>query len=144
MYLQDSRSRHAIGFLVSIVLLPPVLRAFEAMAFPTFLKVVLYSLLTSSWVNARTDAQVALPCSSCTTINGMPFPSLIDATTEDLISGLKSGLFTSVDLVNAYVARIMEVSQSVSHDVHPSTSPRTSEHNTFKLAFIEPACLMND
>lgn len=34
-----------------------------------------------------------------TAINGKSFPPLIEATTEDLISGLESGLFTSVDLV---------------------------------------------
>jgi hypothetical protein len=116
------KTRHAVGLLVWVALLLPVLRSFEATAFPAFLKLVAYTLLTSSWVNVWTNAQVALPCSSRTAINGMPFPSLIDATTEDLISGLESGLFTSVDLVNAYVARIMEVS---SKTLHPSikTSP---------------------
>jgi amidase len=80
------------------------------MAFSTSLTVIVCALLTSTWVNIWTTAQVALPCSNRTAIQGTPFPSLIDATTEDLISGLESGLFTSVDLVNAYVARIMEVS----------------------------------
>ncbi|KAM7194062.1 amidase [Naviculisporaceae sp. PSN 640] len=37
------------------------------------------------------------------------FPSLIDASIADLAAGLESGLFTSVDLVNAYIARIEEV-----------------------------------
>ena len=32
-------------------------------------------------------------------VKGKPFPSLIDVTLEDLDSGLKKGLFTSVDLV---------------------------------------------
>lgn len=36
-------------------------------------------------------------------------PSLIDADLEDLATGLENGHFTSVDLVNAYVARIKEV-----------------------------------
>ncbi|KKY18008.1 putative glutamyl-trna amidotransferase subunit a [Phaeomoniella chlamydospora] len=40
---------------------------------------------------------------------GNSFPSLIEATIEDLITGLESGVFTSVDLVNAYVVRITEV-----------------------------------
>ena len=48
-------------------------------------------------------------CNSSTSINGTPFPALIDVTAEELITGLESGLFTSVDLVNAYVARIAEV-----------------------------------
>ncbi|KAI1613970.1 amidase [Exophiala viscosa] len=46
---------------------------------------------------------------SSTAINGKAFPPLIEATTEDLITGLESGLFTSVDLVTAYIDRIMEV-----------------------------------
>jgi amidase len=48
-----------------------------------------------------------------TAIGGKPFPPLIEATTEDLINGLESGLFTSVDLVNAYIARIMEVNSTL-------------------------------
>lgn len=49
--------------------------------------------------------------SSCnaTSIHGTLFPSLLDVTLEELAVGLESGLFTSIDLVNAYVARIDEV-----------------------------------
>jgi amidase len=83
------------------------------MAFHTPLRLFTYSLLTSFWVNVWANSQVVLTCSNRTTVNGTPFPSLIDATTEDLISGLESGLFTSVDLVNAYVARIMEVGKQL-------------------------------
>ncbi|KAF2202801.1 amidase [Delitschia confertaspora ATCC 74209] len=36
-------------------------------------------------------------------------PSLLDATLEELAVGLEAGHFTSVDLVNAYIARIHEV-----------------------------------
>ena len=36
------------------------------------------------------------------------FPPLIDATLTDLSAGLESGAFTSVDLVQAYIARIRE------------------------------------
>lgn len=32
-------------------------------------------------------------------VKGQPFPSLIDVTLDDLVEGLESGLFTSVDLV---------------------------------------------
>lgn len=32
-------------------------------------------------------------------VNGKPFPSLIDVTTEELVTGLESGQFTSADLV---------------------------------------------
>ncbi|KAK8102714.1 glutamyl-tRNA(Gln) amidotransferase subunit A [Apiospora sp. TS-2023a] len=53
-------------------------------------------------------------CSSTSTaIGGTPFPPLIEATLEDLVNGLESGLFTSVDLVNAYSARIMEVNNTL-------------------------------
>ncbi|GAB1310578.1 Amidase domain-containing protein [Madurella fahalii] len=41
------------------------------------------------------------------------FPLLIEAGLEDLASGLESGLFTSVDLVNAYIARINEVNSTL-------------------------------
>lgn len=47
------------------------------------------------------------------TIKGVPIPSLIDATIEDLQTGMEAGLFTSVDLVNAYIARINEVNGTV-------------------------------
>ena len=62
------------------------------------------------------------------TVKGKPFPSLINATLDDLTKGLEQGLFTSVDLVKvgavlgrapsgyhstnerqAYVARINQV-----------------------------------
>ncbi|KAL8924608.1 MAG: hypothetical protein Q9208_003923 [Pyrenodesmia sp. 3 TL-2023] len=44
---------------------------------------------------------------------GDVFPLLIDATTEELETGLERGLFTSLDLVNAYTARILEVNSSL-------------------------------
>ncbi|KIW12411.1 hypothetical protein PV08_09688 [Exophiala spinifera] len=54
------------------------------------------------------------PCSNrSTSINGKPFPPLIEATTENLIVGLELGLFTSVDLVKAYTARILEVNATL-------------------------------
>ncbi|KAJ2895610.1 putative glutamyl-trna amidotransferase subunit a protein, partial [Zalerion maritima] len=40
---------------------------------------------------------------------GKRFPSLIDATIEDITAGLEDGVFTSVDLVKTYIARIEEV-----------------------------------
>ncbi|MCJ1311116.1 hypothetical protein MMC25_004786 [Agyrium rufum] len=57
---------------------------------------------------AFTSAQ----CSS-STVKGQPFPSLIDVTTEDLATGLESGLFTSVDLVTAYIDRIKQVNSTL-------------------------------
>lgn len=50
---------------------------------------------------------------TATAIDGKPFPSLIDATLDDLAQGLDAGLFTSVDLVNAYTARILEVNATL-------------------------------
>lgn len=40
-------------------------------------------------------------------------PSLLNADLEDLQSGLSRGLFTSVDLVSAYTARILEVNSTL-------------------------------
>ncbi|KAK1778285.1 amidase signature domain-containing protein [Copromyces sp. CBS 386.78] len=47
------------------------------------------------------------------TVNGVHFPSLLDADLEDLAAGLEKGLFTSVDLVNAYTRRILEVNSTL-------------------------------
>lgn len=41
------------------------------------------------------------------------FPPLLDATLDDLRHGLDTGAFTSVDLVNAYLARIKEVNEQL-------------------------------
>lgn len=61
-----------------------------------------------------TFAVAQTACDNTSTyIDGHPFPSLLDATTEDLIAGLEYGLFTSVDLVNAYIARINEVNSTL-------------------------------
>ncbi|KUI70224.1 hypothetical protein VM1G_06176 [Cytospora mali] len=58
---------------------------------------------------------LAPPTSSnlSTSIDGNPFPPLIEATLDDLVWGLDTGLFTSVDLVNAYTARIKEVNPAL-------------------------------
>lgn len=41
------------------------------------------------------------------------FPSLLDVTLEELVVGLEAGLFTSVDLVNAYITRINQVNDTL-------------------------------
>ena len=51
--------------------------------------------------------------STCNSSTASRYPILIDVTTESLETGLESGLFTSVDLVNAYVARILEVNATL-------------------------------
>jgi hypothetical protein len=38
-----------------------------------------------------------------TAIDSKPFPPLIETTTEDLIRGLETNLFTSVDFVSVYI-----------------------------------------
>lgn len=48
-------------------------------------------------------------CSSSQLIKGVPFPTMIDVTLEDLVFGLETGLFTSNDLVQTYMDRILEV-----------------------------------
>lgn len=52
------------------------------------------------------------------TIDGQLFPNLIDVTLEDLQYGLEMGLFTSQDLVTAYLSRIDEVNGTL-HMVRP-------------------------
>ncbi|OHE99887.1 amidase [Colletotrichum orchidophilum] len=56
------------------------------------------------------------PASELATCGQKPasaIPSLIDATLDDLSNGLSSGIFTSVDLVNAYIARIRETTSTL-------------------------------
>ncbi|MCJ1373951.1 hypothetical protein MMC20_005181 [Loxospora ochrophaea] len=76
------------------------------------LKMSIFSLfsLLSLWLLTTVVAQ---DCSTTPLVNGKPFPSLIDVTVEDLATGLESGQFTSVDLVNAYTARIYEVNSTL-------------------------------
>lgn len=62
--------------------------------------------ITASW---RQEAFPAPATSSILAIDGKPFPPLIEATLEDLVWGLDTGLFTSVNLVTSYTARILEV-----------------------------------
>lgn len=59
------------------------------------------------------QAQSTTCANSSTAIDGKPFPPLIEATLDDLVWGLDTGLFTSVDLVNAYTARILEVNSTL-------------------------------
>ncbi|KAK4545436.1 hypothetical protein LTR36_002786 [Oleoguttula mirabilis] len=71
----------------------------------SFVSVVLSA---ASFVSALT-----VPPYTGTTIKGQQFPSLIEVDLEDLNNGLESGLFTSVDLVKTYQARIMEVNSTL-------------------------------
>lgn len=67
---------------------------------------LLYALFTFAFAVLISAESI---CNATTSINGTPFPSLLDVTIEDLMIGLESGLLTSVDLVNAYIARINSV-----------------------------------
>ncbi|SPO01773.1 related to amidase [Cephalotrichum gorgonifer] len=83
------------------------------------LMMLIYKLAFAVALCAATDVgqRVILPpvarADSTTAIRDERFPPLLDATLEDLASGLESGLFTSVDLVNAYIARILEVNDTL-------------------------------
>ena len=70
-----------------------------------FKHTLIYSLSLVSGVLINAESI----CNSTTS----KYPILIDATTESLETGLESGLFTSVDLVNAYIARILEVNATL-------------------------------
>ena len=61
---------------------------------------------------SRCAAQLCSPYA--TSCNGTSFPALINATLDDLQTGLSQGLFTSVDLVNTYIDRIREVNGTLS------------------------------
>jgi hypothetical protein len=103
------------------------------MAFLSAAKLLLLAYAALPW-HVVTNAQ---SCYNATTaINGKAFPSLIDATTEDLMSGMESGLFTSVDLVN------------VSNDATRTNPTETDSHTgvycthhggQFDLAHGDPA-----
>lgn len=54
----------------------------------------------------------ACPHPGTVTVGGA-FPALLDAELDELAAGLESGLFSSVDLVEAYTARIREVNDTV-------------------------------
>ena len=64
-----------------------------------------YTLFTFTFYNLA----YAKYCSN----SSVAIPPLIKATTDDLICGLESGKFTSVDLVQAYIARINEVNSTL-------------------------------
>ena len=70
------------------------------------------SACTALSVSSLLFCTVVLTQSTCNT-TASQFPILIEATTESLETGLESGLFTSVDLVNAYIARILEVNTTL-------------------------------
>ncbi|KAM3413651.1 hypothetical protein BST61_g10344 [Cercospora zeina] len=67
---------------------------------------LLVTLLTSLLISVTAFPSARAPDSTLSA-----FPSLLDADLDDLATGLEKGLFTSVDLVQAYTARIEEVNE---------------------------------
>ena len=57
--------------------------------------------------------QVSLAQFQCPNQTKSGYPLLIEATTEELATGLEAGSFTSVDLVTAYISRIQEVNATL-------------------------------
>ncbi|KAB5578320.1 amidase [Coniochaeta sp. 2T2.1] len=100
-------SRHRFPAL-QLVVLP-----FVAVTMRCFVCRILAFAGTASYLGQGILASAQVCSNSSTAIGGTPFPPLIEATLEDLAKGLESGLFTSVDLVNAYVARINEVNSTL-------------------------------
>ncbi|UKZ96740.1 uncharacterized protein TrAFT101_011517 [Trichoderma asperellum] len=71
------------------------------------------------------------------------FPPLLDATLDDLRSGLDRNLFTSVDLVRAYIDRIQEVNPSLRAvtEVNPDALSIAAERDAERRAGINPSKL---
>ncbi|OTA03369.1 Amidase [Trichoderma parareesei] len=69
------------------------------------------------------------------------FPPLLDATLADLRLGLDSDLFSSVDLVNAYIDRILEVNAVLKAvtEINPDALLIASQRDAERRAGIDPA-----
>ncbi|KAL7789779.1 amidase-like protein [Trichoderma ceciliae] len=79
--------------------------------------------------------------SHCLQTAGNVFPPLLDATLADLRLGLDSNLFSSVDLVQAYIDRILEVNPLLRAvtEINPDALSIASECDTERRAGIDPA-----
>lgn len=75
-------------------------------------KMQLFTLATLLSSIALAFALIVPPYAT-TSIDDTKFPLLLEATLDDLVIGLESNLFTSVDLVKAYSARILEVNSTL-------------------------------
>lgn len=95
-------------------------------ALTTVLHVVSFSLLSHCLPNTH-DA----------------FPPLLDATLADLRSGLDNNLFTSADLVRAYIDRIQEVNPKLRAvtEINPDALSIAAERDAERRAGINPAKL---
>ncbi|EGZ76398.1 hypothetical protein NEUTE2DRAFT_123041 [Neurospora tetrasperma FGSC 2509] len=70
----------------------------------------LFIAFASSWYHDAFCSQKPLLGS---TGNCVHFPSLLGVDLEDLAAGLEKGLFHTIDLVNAYTRRILEVNSTL-------------------------------
>ncbi|KAF2998479.1 hypothetical protein E8E13_002817 [Curvularia kusanoi] len=70
--------------------------------------------MMSTWFLAKVLVAIVPVASVVAQYSTTPaFPSLLDATADELISGLEAGDFTSLDLVQAYVGRILQVNSTL-------------------------------
>jgi amidase len=71
-----------------------------------------------------------------------PYPLLLDATLDELRHGLDLGLFTSVDLTKAYIARIKQVTQDLRpvNEINPDALAIAAEKDAACRAQIGLIC----
>ncbi|PNP43622.1 hypothetical protein TGAMA5MH_04594 [Trichoderma gamsii] len=79
----------------------------------------------------------SLPLSQCAPGSGrVELPSLLDATLDELQSGLNAGHFTSVDLIRAYTARIGEVNSRLHavNEINPDAVSIAAHHDALRYS----------
>ncbi|KAF1829857.1 amidase signature enzyme [Decorospora gaudefroyi] len=69
--------------------------------------------MVSAWFLAKFFVAFAPLASVYSYNSSFSIPGLLDATADELIAGLEKGAFTSLDLVHAYVGRILEVNETL-------------------------------
>ncbi|KAH0523084.1 hypothetical protein TsFJ059_008136 [Trichoderma semiorbis] len=77
----------------------------------------------------------SLPLGHCAPRNGrVEFPPLLDATLDELQSGLNGGHFTSVDLIRAYTARIEQVNPRLHaiNEINPDALSIAAHHDALR------------
>ncbi|KAM0476147.1 hypothetical protein ACHAPX_006564 [Trichoderma viride] len=79
----------------------------------------------------------SLPLSQCAPGSGrVELPCLLDATLDELQSGLNAGQFTSVDLIRAYTARIGEVNSRLHavNEINPDAISIAAHHDSLRYS----------
>ncbi|EHK42505.1 uncharacterized protein TrAtP1_002479 [Trichoderma atroviride] len=77
----------------------------------------------------------SLPLCQCAPASGrVQLPSLLDATLDELQSGLNAGHFTSVDLIRAYTARIGQVNSRLHavNEINPDAVSIAAHHDSLR------------